>query len=473
MVKKHILYLFVYLIAIAATGCSGDSATAGSGVLDSSDGVIVGCDTFQLTSNLREGEYIYTTPDSFLIGECETMFGTLHADLLAQFSCPEGFKYPETAVVDSICLFMYYTSYHGDGHTPLSLNVYEMDGEVMQFTGIYSSGEDLGRFCSKQKSLLNQPRIIVAESPTDSVYNDNARTYVPYVRFRMQDEFAQRFFQIKDFSTQEAFNELFKGLYITSEFGGATILHVSDLNLAVYYHYTYQQLYDDSIRTENDVKGFYASTEVRQINRYELINPQMDDLVNTTDSIDYIVSPGYIFTSLNIPMQMMSDTILHSIDNKRAYVNQAKIYVEVLNYYEGSKTDMARDDWAQPSQYMLLIKETALGRFFREKELPSDTCAILGTLTYQTDSVSNKHYYYSYDLSTLLTNQLRNMAEDLSDTLHMVLVPVDVTTAATSSSSSSITAVKHKQTVSATAIRSANEGNGDTRMQLEVVYSGF
>lgn len=471
MDKKNILYVFICLTALVWSSCSTDSATAGSGVLEGSDKVIVGSETFPLTSNLRQGEYIYTTPDSFLIGECETMFGSLHADLLTQLACPEGFRYPETAEVDSVCLFVYYTSYHGDGHTPLSLNIYEMDGEVMSYTGAYSSGDELSRFCSKQKMLLGQPRIIVADSPTDSIYNDRTQAYVPFVRFRLTDDFAQRFFQANDFSSQEAFNQLFKGLYITSEFGGATVLHISDINLAVYYHFTYQQLYDDSIRTERDVKGFYVNTEVRQINRYELINPQMDALVNTADSINYIVSPGYIFTSLNIPMQTMSDSILAAIGDKRAYVNQAKIEVEVLNYFDGKEKDQTRDDWAQPSQHMLLVKESSLDRFFRKKELPSDTCAILGTLTYSKDSLDALHYYYSYDLSTLLTKQLRNTTEQLPDTLRMVLVPVDVTTAATSSSNSSITAIKHKQTVSATAIHSAS--NANKPMRLEVVYSGF
>jgi len=475
MDKLHIFRSVVILLAGALTaGCSTDTDSAGTGMLNEDETIVVGCDTFQLTSSLREGESIYTTPDSFLLGECETMFGTLHADILTQLVCPEGFTYPDNAEVDSVCLFLHYTSWHGDGNTPLSINIYEMDGEVLDYNGVYSSDDSVSLFCSKQTCLVDKPRIVVASRPTDSVYNSSKQSYMPYVSFKLTDEFRDRFFAIRDFSDQDAFNRLFKGLYITSEFGGATILHISDISMAVYYHYSYQQLYDTVTHIESDVKGFYANTEVRQINHYELVNSQLEILEVLDDLVDFVVSPGYIFTELRIPIQNMSDTILTAIGDKRAYVNQAKIDVEVLNYYEGEADKLDRDIWAQPSNYMLLIKEDALERFFTDNELPSDSCALLQSLTSSTDTLGTTHYCYSYDLSTLLTEQLRQTGSEttaLPDTLKMVLVPVDVTTTATSSTSTAVTAVKHKQTVSATMIRSANIA--EYPMQLEVVYSGF
>lgn len=456
----------------ALTSCAkGDE----SPIITPEEAILVGCDTFSLTSNLRVGEYIYTTPDSFLLGECETLFGTLHTDILTQMVCPEGFRYPEGATVDSICVFLYYSSWHGDGNTPLSISIYELDGEVMDFNGVYSCEDSLSRFCSKQRCIVDKPRIIVASHPKDSIQNASTGKYVPYFTFRLTDEFRDRFFSIKDFSDQKRFNEQFKGLYITSEFGGATILHVPEISMAVYYHFDYHQLYDTTTITEIDVKGFYANTEVRQINRYELINTQLDILEALEDEVDFVVSPGYIFTRLRIPMKQMADAILNEIGDKRAYVNRARLDVEVINVLEEQADKYERDFWAQPSNHMLLIKEDAIGRFFSTNELPTDSCALLESITARTDSLEETHYFYSYDLSSLLTQQLRNQdkAKVLPDTLNMVLVPVDVTTSTTSSSgtTTTITQVKHKQTVSATAIRSANIKNNPLRM--EVVYSGF
>ena len=195
-VRNYIFGTIAFLLTLLA-GCTSNGSE--KGILDDNEKILVGCDTFSLSSRLRAGDYIYTTPDSFLLGECETLFGTLHTDVLTQMVCPEGFSYPEGAEVDSICLFLYYTSWHGDGNTPLSLNVYEMDGEVLEYSGVYSCEDSISRFCSKQICLVDKPRIIVASSPTDSVYNSTTGKYVPFVTFRLKDDFCNRFFGHKDF----------------------------------------------------------------------------------------------------------------------------------------------------------------------------------------------------------------------------------------------------------------------------------
>ena len=75
-------------------------------------------------------------------------------------------------------------------------------------------------------------------------------------------------------------------------------------------------------------------------------------------------------------------------------------------------------------------------------------------------------YYYSYDMSDFLTNQLR---QESSDTvLNMLLVPVTIGTSTLSSSATAVTSVRQQQTISATKILSAKNG-----MKLEIVYSGF
>ena len=147
---------------------------------------------------------------------------------------------------------------------------------------------------------------------------------------------------------------------------------------------------------------------------------------------------------------------------KRPYVNKAQLRVDVENKYTGADVDKQRNDWLQPADYMLLIKESSMERFFSKKELPADSCALLGSLIQGKDSVGNPLYYYNYDMSNFLTDQLRH--EELDAVLHMVLVPVTVSI----TSSGTISAVKQQQTASATKIRSAKNG-----MNLKIVYSGF
>ncbi len=465
---KKIYLLIGLVVAIALTACNDDSLSSGSAVLPEADDIVVSVDTFSMGSALCTADYIYATPDSFLLGECDNRFGTVHADILAQFACPVGFTFPENAAVDSICIYLYYKTWFGDGNTPLQLSIHQMDKGTFEYSKPYPNNLNLADYCSMNAStnILSSDRIITASTPTDSLYSSATETYIPYIRFKTTDAFAQDFFANADFSSQDKFNEQFKGLYITSSFGSATILHVAQMTMTMFYHFSYEKNGKDT--TVNDTKAFYANKEVRQVNRIEYLNSRLGDLKPMTDSINFIVSPANVYTRLSIPMRDMSQYIKAELGSRRPYVNQAKLTVDVLNVYTGATADKTVEDWAQPANYMMLIKEDAMSRFFEKRELPTDTCALLATLTAGSDTLGNLTYSYEYDLSSLLTQQLRETQE--VDSLQMVLVPVAVETTS-SNTGSTISSVRPQQTISATTIRSAQ--NKDNPMRLDVIYSGF
>ncbi len=466
--KKVFLFIGTFL-AIVLTACKDDSLTSGSSVLPSSDEIVVGVDTFSLGSEIDMQDYIYSSPDSFLLGECDNRFGTIHADILAQFACPLGFQFPENAAVDSVCIYLYYNSWFGDGNTPMQLSIYQMDKGTFNYSSAYKSNLPLSDYCSlsPETYILEKDRIVTASSPTDSLYSSTVSSYIPYIRLKTTNTFAKKLFEEADFSSQETFNEQFKGLYITSNFGSATMLHISQISMTMFYHFSYNKNGKDT--TVTDTKAFYANSEVRQVNRIDYQGTSIDNLHFNSDSINFIVSPARIYTRLSIPMTEMSEYIVTTLGNRRPYVNQAKLTVDVLNVYTGASADKTPNDWAQPADYMMLIKESAMERFFAKRELPTDTCALLSPLRAGTDSLGNMTYHYAYDLSTLLTQQLRKEQE--IDSLQMVLLPVTIETSGSSSGTSSVASVRPQQTISATIIRSAN--NKDNPMRLDVIYSGF
>ncbi len=470
---KRIGLFIGVLLTLVLAGCQDDSLSSGSSVLPDADEIVVGVDTFSMGSALHSADFIYSTPDSFLLGECDGRFGTIHADILAQFACPVGFEFPENAAVDSICLYLSYDSWFGDGNTPMQIAVYQMDKGTFNYSSPYPSNLPLSDYCSLDEDtyILAKDRIVTAAMPTDSLYSSTTETYHPFIRLKASNAFAQDLFANADFSSQEKFNEQFKGLYITTSFGSATVLHISQLTMTMFYHFTYSRNGKDT--TVNDTKAFYANSEVRQVNRIEYLNKNIDALKPLVDSVNFVVSPANVYTRLSIPMTEMSAYIQTALGNRRPYVNQAKLTVDVLNVYTGTAADKTVEDWAQPANYMMLIKESAMERFFQKRELPSDTCALLGTLTSASDTLGNLTYHYEYDLSSLLTQQLRK--EQDIDSLQMVLVPVSVETTSSNSAygstSTSISAVRPQQTVSATVIRSAQ--NKEAPMRLDVIYSGF
>ena len=479
MSKKQALIGFILAFVIAFTACKDDVANTGESVLTPEDEVVVLADTFAFRSAVDSCRAIISQADSFLLGEIESDYGVLRASILTQLACPEGYHYPEgfsRESVDSICLFMYYQSWVGDANSPLAINAYMMDRNTFRYSGTYPTNINISDYCSRDLSILQNHRIVVASEKLDSIKNNDG-TYSPMLRMKLNDDFTQYFAAIHTFESQERFNEQFKGLLIETSFGSSTILNISDIALGVFYHFTYSKNGKDT--TVNDMKAFYANSEVRTVNHlfYEDKKQLVEEMQKDSDTYNYIVAPAGVYTRLEFPMEVIADTIISSliydstwnathdsvtILSKRPYVNKAQVRVEVTNVFSGATADITRDDWLQPAAYMLLIKENSMERFFKNKELPSDTCALLSALQQGTDSLGNTTYFYSYDLSDFLTNQLRK--ESGESNLSMMLVPVTVDI----NSSSVVTSVRQQQTVSATQIHSAKNG-----MSLEIVYSGF
>ena len=482
MSKRLIQIVFLFVLACAFTACKDDVETTGQSVLDKGDAIIVLADTFPVTSNIDSCAAIISQADSFLLGEIETKYGLLRASILTQLACPEGYHYPEgfsVDSVDSICLFMYYSTWVGDGYSPLAINAYLMDKKTFDYSGTYRSDLNIDDYFvdpANKKSILTNRRIIAASEKLDSIQNSSG-TYIPMVRMRLNDDFTREFASIQSFESQEKFNELFKGLLIETSFGSSTVLNISDIALGVFYHFSYNKAGRDT--TVSDMKAFYANAEVRTVNHihYQDKKEWIETLKEDSDTYNYIIAPAGVYTHIHIPMAEIADTIMsHMVVEagedtllKRPYVNKAEVRVAVENVFTGSSSEITRDDWLQPASYMLLIREESVARFFKNRELPSDTCAILCGLTQGTDSLGETFYYYSYDLSDFLTNQIRpEHADTTKETLDMLLVPVTVETSTTTSGSSVVSSVQQQQTISATEIRSATNG-----MELEIVYSGF
>ena len=464
--RKRFAFIGI-LIAVACcwTACKDDVTTTGESILEPEDQIIVMADTFAIQSGIFSSPAITSQADSFLLGEIETTYGSLRASILTQLACPEGYHYPEGFVVDSICLFLYYSSWEGDANSPIALNAYMMDKQTFRYSGTYDSDLDIEDYCTRDKSILTNRRIVVASEKRDSVKDSNGN-YVPMVRMRVNDDFEEYFAAITSFTTQDAFNEKFKGLLLESSFGSSTVLNITDVALGVYYHFSYNKNGRDTI--VDDMKAFYANSEVRTVNHLAYLDKDewVETLENDSNTYNYIVAPAGVHTRLTFPMGLIAGVIDGNMPSKRPYVNKAEVRVFVENYED----ETGRDAWLKPARYMLLVREESVERFFKKKELPSDTCALLGLLTADVDSAGNNIYYYSYDMSDFLTNRLRKEEEDASidETLNMLLVPVTVGTSATAYSNSTVTSVSQQQTMSATKIRSAKNG-----MKFEIVYSGF
>ena len=488
--RRLLISILTFITACLIVGCDSDKATTGSDILPADDQIVVLVDTFTLVSDLDSMGHIFSQPDSFLLGEIETSYGTLRADILTQLAAPLGFVYPANAEMDSVCLYAYYSTITGDNVSPLAIRVYEMDKATLDYDRRYYSNIAVEDYCSFSDStnIVEHAALITAAEYRDSIYHKSK--YIPGVKMKLTERFAKRFFeQNKRFTTQEEFNKLFKGLYITTDFGSATILNVNTIVMAVYYHFYYDKYNPatgehESVR-EKDVKTFYANAEVKQVNRYTYLNQDalIEQLIQTMDVYNYVISPAGVYTQIKFPIADILSEIETNIkgftDKRNTYINMASLKMNVVYNPNKTSTDKTPEDWLLPAPHMLLVNDSIRETYFVDKWLSVLTeDAVLGTLTSGTDSLGNTIYYYSFDVSKMLMEKLR-MAEydleDADDVLSMSLVPVSVSYATSSSTGSTtgqtITAIKQYQVPSATIFYSPN--NPQTPLILEIVYSGF
>jgi len=81
--------------------------------------------------------------------------------------------------------------------------------------------------------------------------------------------------------------------------------------------------------------------------------------------------------------------------------------------------------------------------------------------------------YYSFDLASMISNELKIMRTDANavENLKLRLVPVRVSGSSTSSGSFQVTSVKQEFLMSGTSLRSSK--NTTSPMRLKMIYSGF
>jgi hypothetical protein len=448
------------LLSLFVFSCTDNLSDIGSGIQPLSDQITVKPDTFHLTSATVPVDYIYSKPDSFLLGTYyDTKFGSTKAEILAQVNCPVGFKFPPLSVPDSASVELLYNTWFGSKDSPLDVNIYEMNKGTFNYSALYPSNLDPSVYTDQ--SIKLSERIFSAK---DAVV---VRADTTAIVFPLNANFVKRFFNDSYFASTNTFLNQFKGMYITANYGSGTLLNVGQINLRYYYHYTYttKNIHGgDSIATVNNNLFFPANSEVRQVNRF--LHLDRATVVRPADSVNYIASPANLDARIIIPLNKINQRMNDSIRNKKNLtVNSAQIQVEA--------TDIITDTVTSPTtQYLLLIKESAINRFFNNKELPSDTCAVLAshTVALVVNTTNVYQDYYSFSVAKLIANELKIAKQNNTipvDQLNMMLIPVQVT----KDTNGNITAVKQDNLMSAVTIRGGK--NPYSPLRLNLVYSGF
>ncbi len=449
--------ILLILLSFFVFSCTDTLSDIGKGIQSGSDTITVRTDTFHLKTSTIFVDSIISRPDSFLLGTFyDTKFGTIQADILAQVNCPEGFKFPANSVADSASVLIYYSSCFGDSLAPLDLNIYEMNKKTFNYSEKLASNLNPADYTDKTLKLGE--RIIRAGN----------KTSVPkVVRFKLKDDFVQRFFDDTHYKSTSDFLSFFKGMYITANFGASTLLNISLMNLRYYYHYTYKTKNingGDSTAIVKDYLTFPANSEVRQVNRIQ--HPDRANVVQPTIEENYLASPANLQTQIRLPLTNIQTRLKAGVNGKNLTINSALLRVNV------SETE--QDTVLHPIvKNVLLVKESAINRFFNNQETPADTCSVLATYvtSLKTGTTDVYEHYYTFNVAKLIANELKNAPNGKPVDLNVRLIPVAVTTTTSSNGAVAVSSVKQQFLMGATTIMSGK--NTTSPMRINVVYSGF
>ena len=453
--KSYPLILILLVSFFTITSCTDNFSDLGKGLQSQSDLISVGADTFHLSSKTIVVDSIISKPDSFLLGSFyDPKFGTTTADILAQVNCPEGFKFPPNAKVDSAKIILFYNSCFGSTTESLDINIYEMDKSTFIYSGIYPSNLNPLNYSSLSNKLGE--RIISAGA------NSSATKSIEF-RLDTNSVFVKGLRNETHYTSDNIFSKYFGGMYISTQFGASTLLNIGSINMIYYYHSNYKTKNiagGDSIATVKDKIPFPANGWVRQVNRIQ--HPNRGSISLNNSQLNYMSSPANLHTGVKLSLDNVRNKLKKAVPGKTLTINSATLRVEV--------DETEQDTILHPIvKYVLLIKESEIQNFFNNKELPTETSSVLAQYTTSLrDGTSNVYdHYYSFNVSKLIANELKGTDSELN----FRLIPVAVGSTTNSSGTTSINSVKQQFLMSAATLRSGS--NSTSPMRLKVVYSGF
>lgn len=400
------------------SGCDDNKSLVGGGLMPGEDIITVYSDTFLISATTVKRDSLFAKSTNGLLGEYyDPQYGRLKADYLCQFYCEDEFKFQGTPVgqtIDSIYLALTYTE-SGNPNTPFQFQVFPVNKPLdkVYYTNVNAADyADLNTSWGSQ--VFTSSNGIIIDSTQIS-----ATEYQYYKRFFIQLplELGQRIYNETvnnpaSFKTQQAFNEFFPGLYVTTGYGSGCLFNVLQTDIFIDYKYvlTGSAGQDSTIYT---TEHFSTTKEVIQLNRFE--NSDTEKLLADNDSYTFIKTPAGIYTRLVIPSREIKPVVKDRIINSMMLS---------LRY-------MPNDDWpytlGQPS-YLLLLPEDSLTNFFKNRYVDNNITTFISVDSPTSNSsqsttgysAANRTYYFN-NISTLLAYHF-SVAPD--DDLRLLVIPV-------------------------------------------------
>lgn len=545
-------YALITLLAIAFWGCDDNTAGLGLGMFPGSDQNISGrLTTFDVTTNSVPTGQIYAKTNIGYVGKfTDDYFGTYQAGFLASIHCPEKLTFPgvykNNALNDkgepynymviepgddiqliydndknepigepignihTVELYLWYSSFFGDSLTACRLSVYELNKKLELKDKPYYTDIDPNNYYDKADLLGSKVYSAVDLSVKDSIRKLD--TYVPYVHLNFDKNIsykvggdilrasrqADKTGAIFDY---DKFSDIFKGIYVKSDYGDGTILYVFQAEMNVVYKcYAVDPKTGVKLKKSGSTadstyyynRTFSSTREVIQANQLSNDPVKMQELINE-DNNTYIKSPAGIFTQATLPINEIHEKL--QLDT----LNAVKLTFSNYNQSNENKFGMT-----YPSTVMLIRKKFK-DSFFEKNQLTDNVTSYLTTHSstnnqYIFNNITNlindcmadgereeaEKKFKNHETITLNFTNTKGETETVtvdnitdwekySDWNKVLLIPVLITYDDPSSQNKQIISVQHDLKPSYVRLKGGSKGIDDPnyRLKLEVVSTNF
>lgn len=434
MNTKEIVICF--LLGVIYMACDDSIGRVGLGIQPDEDKVSVFDTTVIVDARTIEVDSVYAkTTNGFLGNFYDPSYGNIKSSYICQYYPSVGFPYLDSIVdnrIDSVKLFIYYSTYFGDSLAPMEVTVYPV---VKPLEKNYYTNADPKDYCD-----LNHPIAKCSYTARNLNYSDsllNVYNYNRAISISLPVKIGQDYLdkvRNNEVVNVDDFLNYFPGTYLTTTYGTGNMLVVDGTDIILYY--TNQTVLsdvngNDSIGTVVKTAAFSVTKEIIQLNTFENKNPAF--LSEDNPDKTYIKSPAGVFTELTIPIK----EIVKGIGKKKFSSVMLSIKAYPANDWKYSlpfpgmttspvpPPELSYDYTTGYSSYtsgfqskLLLIEPDSVINFFEMKQVADNQTSYTSQFTPST---------YSYDF-TNIANVVQNAIDKAPDKdLKLWLIPVQTT----------------------------------------------
>lgn len=448
---KLVFLAFSFLSILVFISCDDDLNSIGKTVQPPTDTIASFTDTIAIKARtVSMSDSIYARTSQGILGQYkDDIFGSIKSDYLCQLYFPDDFKFNnDFKSIDSVKFIVYFSDYAGDTKSPMGLKAYKV---TKPLTENFYTNVDPSKYYDATKILVNEAYTI--NSSDVSSITGTRRITTKFLDNTFGEDLRQGIKSGKIYN-DKSFNDFFKGMYVTTDFGSGNLINVTSTAINIYYSHTYTDS-QNKVRDTTAIATLASTPEVIQLNHIKNKNP--DYLFTENTGATYLKTPAGVYTELTIPV---SEITKNMKQHKMQIINTASF---IINGYTEKEPDPTSNGILKRPDRLLLIDKDSVASFFTKKQLPNGTTSILSQLKSSTDNNT-----YSFDNISKLIKHYQKLKKNTPVFVVIPVTPTYVQVNINGSTALNLVGVYNSMQPTGAILRSDS-----ANMNLKLIYSKF